>query len=191
MPVLSEGEFVEAVKVEHEAPDAALPAVVDVVVPEEGVVGVIEGAGPGEVALQLEAAIEAFFAADLQGVELHAAVVTEVLDALGPPELLVEEAPLVGGEGAEADDAGLVDVVVGAAGGDVIALVADVADGKHGAGRELPLQGEIPGIDHGQAHGVAAGERQHVGCDAVGQYRIAVGSLRLPSEDGGGVERRG
>src|ERR1019366_6132542 len=76
--VLSERKLVEAVEVEHEAPHAVFAPVIDVVAPEEVVVGEIEGAGPGEVALQLEPAVEALFAADLQRVELHAAVVGEV-----------------------------------------------------------------------------------------------------------------
>ena len=190
MLVLAEREFVEAVEVEHEAADAVFAAVIDVVVPEEVVVGEIEGAGPGEVALELQSAGEALLAAHLQRVELHAAIVAEVLDALGPAELLEEEAALVGAERTEADDGRLVDVVVGAAGRDVVALVADVADGEHRAGRELVLEGEVPGIDHRQPHGVVAGQRQHVGRDAVGQHGIAVRSLGLRGQDGGGVERR-
>ena len=48
---LADGEFVESVEVGDEAANAVFPAVIDVVVPEEVIVGEIEGAGPRKVSL--------------------------------------------------------------------------------------------------------------------------------------------
>ena len=187
---LSEREFVDAVKVEDEAPDAVFAAVIDVVVIEVIVVGKIERAGPGKVALELEAAGEAFLAAKLERVELDGGIVGEVFDGLSPTELGIVQAALIRAEGAESDDAGLVDVVVRPAGGDVVAVVADVSDGENATGRDLAFDGEIPGIDNGEAHGVVAGKRKNIGRNAVREDGISVRAFRLSCQDGGRGQRR-
>src|SRR5262249_8360320 len=102
LSLLSERQRVHLVEIEYEAPDTVLAAVIDVVVPQEIVIRVIESAGPREVSLEHQAAGETFFAAHLKGVELDAGVVCEILDGLRPAELLEEKAPLIRAQHAEA-----------------------------------------------------------------------------------------
>ena len=159
--------------------------IVEVVIVRE-----IERAGPSKIALELEAAGEAFLAAKLERVELDGGIVGKVFDGLSPTELLIEQAALIRAEGAESDDAGLIDVVIRSAGRDVVAVVPDVSDGKYAAGSDLPLDGEVPGIDNRQPDGVVAGKRKNIGRNAVREDGIAVRTFRLSCKDGGGVQRR-
>src|SRR5437868_13850532 len=101
MFALAEREFIHVRKVENEPADVVLAPIIDVVIPEKVIVGVIERAGPREIPLEQQAVRESFLAADLKRVELHRGIVGEIFDRLRPAVLREEKPSLVGAERSE------------------------------------------------------------------------------------------
>src|SRR6185503_6511160 len=77
---LAEGQFVDVVKVGRKSANAIFAAIIHRRVPEEIRVGVVERAGPGEIALEQQAIRESLLATQLQRMVLRRSVVAEVLD---------------------------------------------------------------------------------------------------------------
>ena len=90
--------------------------------------GVVEGARPGVVSHHLQTVGESLLHFDLEAVVAVAGIAAVIAQVLAPAELLEVRFPLVGGKRPEADDGGLIRVVIAArAREDVSTVISDVS----------------------------------------------------------------
>ena len=109
-----------------------------------------------------QAAFKAFVESHLYGMVVVGGIASVVAKVLRPSKFLEERFPLIGGEGAETIDIGLIGIIVATdTSEDMRAFGANVGCFHRHAFTQLALHSEVPGVDGGEADGVSDHKRSY------------------------------